>query len=61
VGVNLVGQGKRDSPGAVSSYHPHGGFVAMADGSVRFLTNQTDPNVLKALLTADGGEVLPVN
>lgn len=56
VGINLKGHGQTDSPGLLSSYHRGGTNVLMADGSVRFLSQKTDPAVLNALLTADGGD-----
>jgi hypothetical protein len=56
VGVNLPGEQPGRSRGVVSSYHHAGGHVGLADGSVRFVSEQIDPNVLRALLTATGGE-----
>jgi prepilin-type processing-associated H-X9-DG protein len=35
--------------------HPGGGYVAMADGSVRFVKETVDPIVLRAMLTIAGG------
>jgi hypothetical protein len=58
IGINLPGDAPGRSPGVVSSYHPLGPPVLMADGSVRNLKLDTDPAVLKALLTANGGEDL---
>lgn len=40
----------------ISSAHNHGANVAFADGSVRFLTNDTPPATLRALLTRSGKE-----
>lgn len=40
--------------------HPGGFQVGIADGSVRFITKNIDPNMLKALLTRAGGEVLRI-
>ena len=34
-------------------------MVAMADGSVRFLSGQIDPRVFEAISTVAGGEPLP--
>jgi prepilin-type processing-associated H-X9-DG protein len=42
----------------ISSKHAGGAYVAFADGRVRFLSDNTDWRVLKALLTANGGEPL---
>ena len=37
----------------------HDGFhTAFADGSVRFLSSKTNPNILRALITRSGGEVI---
>ncbi len=56
VGINLPGRANGQSQGIMSSYHPGGAFVTFADGSVRFLSEDTDPKVLEALLTADAGD-----
>jgi prepilin-type processing-associated H-X9-DG protein len=40
------------------SYHPGGANFALADGSVRFLKETTNPRVLSALGTRAGGEVV---
>ncbi len=52
--------GDMDAPGmfTLSSYHPGGANVAFADGSVRFLKSSTAMNVIWALGTRDGEEVL---
>lgn len=52
--------GDFDQPGmyGLSSYHPGGANVAMADGSVRFLKNSTAERTVWALGTRDGGEVI---
>jgi prepilin-type processing-associated H-X9-DG protein len=42
----------------MSSYHAGGGHVAMADGSVRFLKSSTSQQVVWALGTRNGGEVI---
>jgi prepilin-type N-terminal cleavage/methylation domain-containing protein/prepilin-type processing-associated H-X9-DG protein len=53
-------QGDLDCPGSygMSSFHPGGGNVAMADGSVRFLKSSTTPTVVWALGSRAQGEVL---
>lgn len=43
-------------PGGVSSFHVGGVHVLMGDGTVRFLSNATDPNIVKAMTTRDGSE-----
>jgi prepilin-type processing-associated H-X9-DG protein len=40
--------------------HPGGVNVLMADGSVRFLPNSIDPQVLRLLLTRNDGQPIPV-
>jgi prepilin-type processing-associated H-X9-DG protein len=56
IGINLRGSRRGESPGALSSYHAGGAVVVFADGSVRFVSQQINPAVLKGLLTATGGE-----
>ena len=41
----------------IFSFHTGGANVVMCDGSVRFLRDSTNGAGLRALLTADGGEV----
>lgn len=41
----------------IASHHPGGSQAAMADGSVRFLSNNVDKERLKAMITANGGEL----
>ena len=52
--------GDWDCPGkySLSSYHPGGGNVAFADGSVRFLKTSTSLNVVWYLGSMDNGETL---
>lgn len=47
--------------GKISSLHPGGAQVAMGDGSVRFVSERIDPEVLRALITAQGGEEIDDN
>jgi prepilin-type N-terminal cleavage/methylation domain-containing protein/prepilin-type processing-associated H-X9-DG protein len=53
-------QGDWDCPGmyGLSSFHPGGGNIAMADGSVKFLKSSTSTFVVQALGTKAGGEVV---
>jgi hypothetical protein len=44
---------------AISSHHPHGAQVALADGSVGFLRDKLPASTLRALLTRSGGETIP--
>jgi len=52
--------GDWDCPGkySLSSYHPGGGNVAFADGSVRFLKSSTAMQTIWALGSRDQGEVV---
>jgi len=52
--------GDWDCPGmyGLSSFHPGGGNIAMADGSVRFLKTSTDMRTVWALGSRAQGEVL---
>ena len=61
VHINLKGQGKTDSPGLMSSYHLNGAHATFVDGSVRFISQNIDPNVLRAMTTMNGGEPLPAD
>lgn len=45
---------------AVGSAHPGGWNAAFADGSVRFIKNTIELNVLRAVLTRDGGEIVNI-
>lgn len=45
-------------PQQIGSDHPGGAQVCMADGSVRFLSSAIAPEVLRALATRRGGEVV---
>ena len=56
IGINLADNGKLGSRGIASSKHPHGTNVLFADGRARFLNENIDPQVLKALTTRAGGE-----
>ena len=52
--------GDLDCPGmyGLSSFHPGGGNVAMADGSVRFLKSSTIMYIVWSLGSRNGGEVV---
>jgi prepilin-type N-terminal cleavage/methylation domain-containing protein/prepilin-type processing-associated H-X9-DG protein len=52
--------GDMDAPGMwnLSSYHPGGANVAMADGSVKFLKSSTNMQTVWALGSRAGGEVI---
>jgi uncharacterized protein DUF1559 len=53
-GINAKGAG----PSGYGSEHEGGCLVLMADGTTLFLSDQTRPDVLRALATASGGEKL---
>jgi len=53
---NSVNYGWPDSDRCFRSDHAGGVFFVMLDGSVRFLTNESAPNVRLALVTRAGGE-----
>jgi hypothetical protein len=56
IGVNFRGTEQRDSPGFASSYHKGGAHVELADGSVRFISENINPEVLESLITVAGHE-----
>lgn len=49
----------RSIPGVEGSPFPYGAHLMFADGSVRFIKNSINPEVLKSLATPDGGEPIP--
>lgn len=51
-----IGPGLNRSTDGFGNHARSGASFLMADGSVRFLSNKTDPRVLTALSTRDGGE-----
>lgn len=59
VGVNLPSAVLGRSEGTFSATHPGGPGVLMVDGSVQTLDPDTDPAVLRAILTVDGNEKRP--
>jgi prepilin-type N-terminal cleavage/methylation domain-containing protein/prepilin-type processing-associated H-X9-DG protein len=44
--------------GGFGSYHAGGANIALADGSARFLTQQTDPQILRQLGNRADGEIM---
>ena len=56
LGINQPGGQPGYSRSVFSTYHRSAANVALADGSVRRVNEKTDPQVLRALLTVDGGE-----
>jgi len=58
--ISCGGCGDNDGPGiySLSSNHPGGANVAMADGSVRFLKNSTALTTIWALGSRKGGEII---
>lgn len=57
--INAPGNESGTSNGLISSYHAQAAHVALADGSIRFMSEDISPDVLRALTTADAGD--PVN
>jgi hypothetical protein len=55
-GINLNGPRSGESAGWLSSHHSHGAHTLFGDGSVRFIHDKIDPNLLQKLATIDGGE-----
>ncbi len=55
-GMNLPGRERHHSDGLMSSYHTGGVQVLLADGSVHFLSENIDPEVISSLITRNGGE-----
>jgi hypothetical protein len=51
--------GINHGPRTFGGSRPEGGLFTLMDGSVRYLSTDIDPQVLKALATPDGGEELP--
>ncbi|MDB5339945.1 MAG: hypothetical protein JWN70_5564 [Planctomycetaceae bacterium] len=56
LGINQPGNKAGQSNGSWSSFHRDGAHTLMGDGAVRFLSATTDPRVLRAITTANGGE-----
>jgi hypothetical protein len=54
-----IGKGLNRDPNGFGNARHSGAMFLMADGSVKFFPNQTDPKVLQALSTRDGDEHLP--
>lgn len=50
-----------NGPDGIGGTHTGGCQVLMADGSVRYFSEDTDPHVLEALVTIAGGEVVPLD
>lgn len=53
LGINRSPEGFGGPPGW------NGGMFLMCDGSVKFLSDKTDPKIMKALATPAGGETIP--
>ncbi|WP_417387960.1 DUF1559 domain-containing protein [Gimesia sp.] len=46
------------SPNGFGSPFPGGAHILLGDGSVRFITDNIDPQILKALSTPNGGDIV---
>ncbi|MBS0201788.1 MAG: DUF1559 domain-containing protein [Planctomycetes bacterium] len=55
-GINRNGTRPGESSGWMSSYHSLGAMGLMVDGSVRFLSSDTDSELLRRMATINGGE-----
>ena len=55
-GINLPSPKRGMSPGWVSSHHIGGGHVLLADGSVRYISENIDRGTLKSLTTIDADD-----
>ena len=53
--INEPGERKGASSSFSSSFHAGGSQVMLADGSVRFMSENTDPEILRSLLISDDG------
>ena len=56
--IDETSVGAVGDPNGISSKHVGGAHVLFADGSVRFLSNNTSPLVIQALITRDGQETV---
>ena len=56
VGVNLPGSRPGRSDGLLSSHHPGGTHVALADGSVQFFSEKIHPAVLRRITSANAND-----
>jgi prepilin-type processing-associated H-X9-DG protein len=56
-GYGILGNCGPNTP--IQSVHPGGAQVAMADGSVQFLSESLDVNVLYHLANRDDGNIIP--
>jgi prepilin-type processing-associated H-X9-DG protein len=52
--INAAPPGEND----IVSYHPHGANTLFADGAVHFLREDLDTDLLAALVTRNGSEIL---
>ena len=57
IGINRPGPAQDRSAGILSSYHVGGTHILLADGSVRFLDQNVHEQTLRALTTANAGDV----
>ena len=48
-----------NGPDGFGSTSPEGCMMGLADGSVRFISENIDPSILKAMFTIRGGERIP--
>ncbi len=55
----ITGAGPNKAPDGFGGAHTGGGHFLLGDGSVRFISESIDPKTLEALVTIQGGEVIP--
>ncbi len=58
ISINGPGAVKGQSGSFISSWHVGGAHIELADGSVRFMSSETDPAILKKLFTKDAGDAV---
>lgn len=56
ISINGPGSAIGRSDSILSSWHKDGAHLALADGSVRFVSESIEPDILRGLLTKNGGE-----
>ncbi|TWT63995.1 DUF1559 family PulG-like putative transporter [Rubinisphaera italica] len=55
---NAISNRMNKSGAGLSNIHNGGAYTALVDGSIRYLSEETDPDVLRALMTKSGGETI---
>lgn len=55
---NAISNRMNTSGAGLSNVHNGGAYTALVDGSIRYLSEEIDPDVLRALMTKNGGETV---